>query len=71
MVKLLLKVRRGRFILGSSTWGKKLKFGVKSITMKTVLFSLIYIIKSSVHMHVLVNTHASAQTHLHTTDDIV
>ena len=35
--------------------------------MKTVLFSLVYIIKPSVHMHVHVNTHASMHTHLHTT----
>ena len=35
--------------------------------MKTVLFSLVYIIKPSVNMHVRMNTHASAHTHLHST----
>ena len=44
----------------------KLKSGVKSITMKMVLFSLVYIIKPNVHMHVRVNTHASVRLHLHT-----
>ena len=55
----------GSVYMGSSFWGKKLKSGVKSITMKTVIFSLVYIIKPSVHMHVRVNTHAGTHTPAH------
>ena len=61
----MLKVRGVGLYRGQVSGGKKLKSGVKSITMKTVLFSLVYIIKPSVHMHVRVNTNASAHTPAH------
>ena len=72
--------------MGAKFLGGKLKSEVESITMKMVLFILVYTIKrrhiitminfnikkiqsfvTSVHMHVRVNTHASARTHLHST----
>ena len=62
----MLKVK-GVGLYGDQVSGakKKLKYGVKSITMKMVLFSLVYIIKPSVHMDAL--EHMLARTHLHTT----
>ena len=53
MVKLLLKVR-GSVYTGSSFWRKKLKSGVKLITMKMVLFILVYTIKRR-HIITMIN----------------
>ena len=54
MVKLLLKVKVVGLYGGQVSGGKNLKSGVKSITMKMVLFILVYTIKRR-HIITIIN----------------